>query len=64
MKDKKVIIAGGSKGIGRATGLAFAGKGADILFTHRNRKEATETMETLVNQGEARQIIQANKGIF
>jgi NAD(P)-dependent dehydrogenase (short-subunit alcohol dehydrogenase family) len=35
MKDKVVIVTGGSSGIGRAAALAFAGRGARVIVTAR-----------------------------
>ncbi len=35
LKDKAVLITGGTKGIGLATGLAFARQGARVWLTHR-----------------------------
>lgn len=34
-RGKAVVITGGTKGIGRATGLAFARQGAHVFLTHR-----------------------------
>ena len=34
-KDKCVFITGGSRGIGRATALAFAMKGAQVAISYR-----------------------------
>jgi len=34
-KGKAVVITGGTKGIGLATGLAFGREGADVFLTHR-----------------------------
>jgi dehydrogenase/reductase SDR family member 7B len=44
MKDKVVIITGGSSGIGRALAYEFARKGAHVLITGR-RKEALEEVQ-------------------
>jgi NAD(P)-dependent dehydrogenase (short-subunit alcohol dehydrogenase family) len=35
LRGKTVLITGGTKGIGLATGLAFAGQGAHCILTHR-----------------------------
>jgi NAD(P)-dependent dehydrogenase (short-subunit alcohol dehydrogenase family) len=39
MKDKVIIITGASSGIGRATAIKFAGKGAKIVAVGRNETE-------------------------
>jgi NAD(P)-dependent dehydrogenase (short-subunit alcohol dehydrogenase family) len=48
-KNKVAIITGGSSGIGRATALAFAKKGAKIVIVDWH--ESPETMESLTNLG-------------
>jgi len=39
MQDKVAVITGASSGIGRATALLFAGKGARVVAVGRNEKE-------------------------
>lgn len=39
MQDKVAVITGASSGIGRATALLFAGKGAKVVAVGRNEKE-------------------------
>ena len=39
LKGKKAIITGGSRGLGKATAIAFAKEGIDVAIT--GRKEAT-----------------------
>jgi 3-oxoacyl-[acyl-carrier protein] reductase len=38
-KNKIVLITGGSSGIGMATALLFAHKGADVVITYKNNKK-------------------------
>lgn len=47
MKDKVVIITGGSSGIGRALAEEFGAKGSKILITGRNKQLLDETVSEL-----------------
>lgn len=49
---KKVLITGGSRGIGKATAQAFAAKGAQIAINFRSDSAAAaETIESLEGEG-------------
>ena len=49
---KKVLITGGSRGIGRATAQAFAARGAQIAINFRSDSAAAgETIESLEGEG-------------
>jgi NAD(P)-dependent dehydrogenase (short-subunit alcohol dehydrogenase family) len=56
---KRVMITGGSRGIGKACAQAFASRGARVAINfHKNEKAAQETLKTL--PGEAHMLIQAD----
>ncbi len=44
-KGKVAVVTGGSRGIGRAIALMFAGEGADVAFSYYTRTEAAESLE-------------------
>lgn len=44
LKNKKAIITGGSRGLGKATALAFAKLGIDVAITGRNEAKLQETV--------------------
>src|SRR5690606_1483875 len=44
LKDKVVIVTGGSSGIGRAAALGFAGQGAKVVVTARRAAPLEETV--------------------
>lgn len=51
-QDKKVLITGGSRGIGRATAIAFAARGAKIALNfRRDSAAATAVIEDLEGEG-------------
>lgn len=43
LENKKAIITGGSRGLGRATALAFAKEGIDVAITGRNEDSLIKT---------------------
>jgi len=51
MKDKVVIITGGSSGIGRALASEFGSHGSKILVTGRNREQLETTVRELKSKG-------------
>ena len=51
LKGKKVILTGGSRGLGRAALERFAEEGADIAFFSRNAEQVAEAAESLGKHG-------------
>ncbi len=47
LKHKKAIITGGSRGLGKATAIAFAKEGIDVAITGRNETVLKETVAEL-----------------
>ena len=46
-KNKKAIITGGGRGLGKATAIAFANEGMDVAITGRNEAVLKETVTEL-----------------
>jgi dehydrogenase/reductase SDR family protein 7B len=51
MRDKVVIITGGSSGIGKALAEAFGGEGSKVLITGRNKEELDKAVSELKGKG-------------
>ncbi|WP_276368124.1 SDR family oxidoreductase [Chryseolinea sp. H1M3-3] len=51
MRDKVVIITGGSSGIGKALAKEFGSHGSKILITGRNKEQLQSTVEELKTKG-------------
>ena len=51
LKNKKAIITGGSRGLGKATAIAFAKEGIDVAITGRNEEKLKETTAELKELG-------------
>ncbi|MCF8109375.1 MAG: SDR family NAD(P)-dependent oxidoreductase, partial [Desulfohalobiaceae bacterium] len=52
LKDKKAIVTGGGRGIGRSVALAFADEGADVLVNYQsNDAAAQEVVEAVRARG-------------
>lgn len=47
LKNKIAIITGGSRGLGKATAIAFANEGIDVAITGRNEQKLQETVAEL-----------------
>ena len=50
MNGRKVLITGGSRGIGRATALLFARAGADVAFSYRTNEAAAAAVRAEVEK--------------
>lgn len=44
LTDRVALVTGGSKGLGKAMAMAFAGAGADVIITSRHETELQATM--------------------
>jgi 3-oxoacyl-[acyl-carrier protein] reductase len=63
LKDKAVIITGGSRGIGRAAAILMARAGANIVFDyHQNQKAAGEVVDEIQKMGRKAITLQGNIG--
>ena len=51
LKNKKAIITGGGRGLGKATAIAFAKEGIDVAITGRNEAVLKETVSELKGFG-------------
>lgn len=51
LKSKRVILTGGSRGIGRAALEIFAAEGCDVAFFSRNAEQVAETVASLSRHG-------------
>jgi NAD(P)-dependent dehydrogenase (short-subunit alcohol dehydrogenase family) len=51
VKDKTVLVTGGTSGIGEATARAFAAAGADVVITGRDDQRGRQIVNSLVNDG-------------
>ena len=51
LKNKKAIITGGGRGLGKATALAFANEGIDVAITGRNEATLIETVAQIKTLG-------------
>ena len=47
LKDKKIIVTGGGRGLGKAMAKRFVQEGAKVLITGRNEQVLKETSEEL-----------------
>ena len=57
MKDKVVLITGGSRGIGKATAIEFAKSGAQVVIIYKgNNTKAQETLTQINNLKKAKAI--------
>ncbi len=51
MKDKTVVITGGTSGLGRATALQLAQKGAFVIIIARSSANANEVINEIIKEG-------------
>jgi 3-oxoacyl-(acyl-carrier-protein) reductase len=50
LQGKLCLITGGTRGIGRATALAFADAGADVVFSYQHSKQQADEVTQLIRE--------------
>lgn len=51
LKDKVVLVTGGTSGIGKTTAIALSNAGAKVVFSGRREQEGKETVELISQSG-------------
>ena len=65
LKDKKALVTGGGRGIGRAVALAFAQEGADVVVNYQsNDLAAQEVVEKIKEIGRKALAIKADVSVY
>ncbi len=62
LEGKVTIVTGASRGIGRATALAFAKAGSDIVLTSRKVEDLEKVAEGIRAEGRRALVINAHLG--
>jgi NAD(P)-dependent dehydrogenase (short-subunit alcohol dehydrogenase family) len=60
VKDKAVLVTGGTSGIGEATARAFAAAGAEVVITGRDDQRGRRIVNSLVNDGARARFVRAD----
>lgn len=63
MKDKVVLITGGTSGIGRACAVVFGQAGARVVVTGRDQAKLAETAQQLTQLGIQHRTVRADVGV-
>jgi NAD(P)-dependent dehydrogenase (short-subunit alcohol dehydrogenase family) len=60
LNGKSIIVTGGSSGLGRATAIALARRGARVMIADVNKDGGAETLALIAKDGGSAQFVQAN----
>ena len=60
VKDKKVLVTGGTSGIGEATARVYAAAGADVVITGRDEERGRQIVQSLVADGGRARFVRAD----
>src|SRR4051794_19526498 len=60
VKDKKVLVTGGTAGIGEAVARAYATAGADVVITGRDEQRGRQIVDSLEQDGARARFVKAD----